>query len=688
VGICSVGSLKPSIGVGALMVCDDFWAPADLRRVYSDFRAHFMPAFDAPLREAVLRILRGAGLHPIPHGVYGNARGPRFETKAEIRMMADYCDIVGMTAAHEVSACCEVGLPYAILCCVDNYANGVGQEQLTLEAFHTAQAANLLTVEKCVQALLDHLPSEASLARPPAAAAAAAAHAPAPAASSPPATPSGGAGAEPVAPEPVDLVVYGRWVVPVAAGRETQVLDRHAVVVKGGLIHDILPAGDVPARYTPTRAVHLGDDHALMPGLVDAHTHLALNMLRGVADDLPLAQWLSEQIWPTEARLVDEDFVRAGTRAACAELIRGGVTTINEMYWFPESVAEVLEEVGMRGLVAMVVLEFPSRYAANADDYIAKGLAIRERWAKKAGASGRVTFGFGPHAPYTVADSSFAKIRDAATEIGCRVHIHLHETAGEVLASKTGGKEGTSKHLSDELTSPLANLDRLGLLNDRLIAVHMTCLDDAEIKRLAASGTHVIHCPNSNMKLASGFCPVDKLIKAGVNVAIGTDSASSNNSLDMWSELKLTAVLAKGVAGDATAVPAWQALRMGTLNGARALGLESVTGSLEVGKAADLIAINLAGRIETEPMFNVLSHLVYATDRSAVTDVWVGGQQLLADRNLTTIDEAGVLGMLREWGHKVRPGQTAHDRSVTIEAEHRRGHHHHHHHGHGAHGGQ
>ncbi len=339
----------------------------------------------------------------------------------------------------------------------------------------------------------------------------------------------------------------------------------------------------------------------------------------------------------------------------------------------------------MRGMVAMVVLEFPSRYASDADDYIAKGLAIRERWAAKTGpAASRITFGFGPHAPYTVADSSFEKIRDAAAGLGCRVHIHLHETAGEVLASKTGGKEGTSKHLSDQLTSPLANLDRMGLLNDRLIAVHMTCLDDAEVKRLAESGAHVVHCPNSNMKLASGFCPVGKLLKAGINVAIGTDSASSNNALDMWSEMKLTAVLAKGVAGDATAVPAWQALRMATYNGARALGLEKVTGSLEIGKAADFIAVNLGGRIETSPMFNVLSHLVYATDRSAVTDVWVGGQQLLAHRHLTTIDEAGVLSMLRAWGHKVRPGETARDRNVVIAAEHRRGRHHH---GHGGHGG-
>lgn len=662
VGICSVGSLKASIPVGAMMVCDDFWCPADLRRVYSDFRAHLMPNFDAPLRESVLSILRGAGFHPLPHGVYGNAKGPRFETKAEIRMMADYCDIVGMTAAHEVAACCEVGLGYAMVCMVDNYANGIGQEALTLEAFHHAQAANLVTVEKALEALLEQLPGHAHLAKP------------APEASAGTGSPSSGAAGKAAGPTAVDLIVYGRYVVPVAPGREQQVLDSHAIIVDKGLIHDIVPAKEVAALYTATKVVNLGDDHAIMPGLINAHTHLALNLLRGVADDLPLMTWLSEQIWPTEARMVQPDFVKSGTKAAIAELIRGGVTCINEMYWFPNEVAEVVEATGMRGLVAMVVLEFPSNYASASGDYLEKGAAVKAAWdakAKAGKASGRVTFGFGPHAPYTVADASLEKIRDLSAAGGTRVHIHLHETAGEVLASKTGGKEGTSKHLSDSLTSPLANLDRLGMLNERLIAVHMTCLSDDEIARVAATGTHVVHCPTSNLKLASGFCPVAKLLTAGANVAIGTDSASSNNALDMWHELKTAATLAKGVSGDATAVPAWQALRMATYNGAVALGLGDVTGSLEVGKAADFIAVRLDG-VDQQPMYNVLSHLVYATDRSCVTDVWVAGSQLLCERSLTTIDESAVKAEVKEWASKVRPEQTAAHKSETIAPEHRR----------------
>jgi len=318
----------------------------------------------------------------------------------------------------------------------------------------------------------------------------------------------------------------------------------------------------------------------------------------------------------------------------------------------------------------MVVLEFPSRYANNSDEYINKGIAIREKWLTKA--NNRITFGFGPHAPYTVADHSFEKIRDLSATYKCPVHIHLHETAGEVLASRTGGREGSSKHLSEHLCSPIENLDRIGLINERLIAVHMTSLEDKDIPILANKGANVVHCPSSNLKLASGFCPVSKLLRGGVNVALGTDSASSNNALNMWAEIKLAAILGKAVAGDATAVPAWQALQMATYNGAKALGLENVIGSLEIGKQADIIAVKLGNVIETTPMFNVLSHLVYAVDRSAVTDVWVQGSPLLVDRSLTTIDEGKIMTEMKEWAQKVRPNATAFDRNESIAAKHRR----------------
>lgn len=680
VGICSVGSLKESIGVGSMLVCDDFWCPFDLRRVYSDFRAHFMPSFDAPLRTALIETLRLGGLHPLPNGVYGNAKGPRFETKSEIRMMATYCDVVGMTAAHEVAACCEVGLPYAMVCMVDNYANGIGQEALTLDAFHHAQAANLVVVEKAVDLLLQRLPSiiadekkkknsSTSMAED----------------ESSSSNNSTGAGAMVTStssttksavttPTKVDLIIHGRFVVPVAAGREGEELPNHSVVVQGELIYDILPTEEVSKLYSAAKVVDLSASHVLMPGLVNAHTHLALNFLRGIADDLPLAQWLSEHIWPTEGRLVNAEFVKAGSKAACAELIKGGVTTLNDMYWFPGAAAEAIESVGIRALLAMVVLEFPSGYAGNSDEYFTNGLKIREEWSKKkATSSRRIQFGLGPHAPYTVSDTSFARVRDVSAEHNLRVHCHLHETAGEVKASQTGGKEGTpsSKHISDQLCSPIDNLSRLGLVNDRLIAVHMTALSDKEIQTVASGGAHVVHCPSSNLKLASGFCPVARLISAGVNVAIGTDSASSNNSLNMFSEMKTAALLAKGVAGDATVVPAATALRMATLNGARALGMADITGSLEVGKQCDLIAVKVLGEVEFEPLFSVVSHLVYVADRNHVTDVWVAGQQLLDNKRLTTIDEEEVVRVSKEMGAKVKEHR-AETSTLKINSSHRR----------------
>ena len=314
----------------------------------------------------------------------------------------------------------------------------------------------------------------------------------------------------------------------------------------------------------------------------------------------------------------------------------------------------------------MVAIEFPmAGYASNADEYLSRGMEARA--ASLATGSGRVTWALGPHAPYTVSDATFAKIGQIQKELGCPVNIHLHETAGEVACS-CGGIAGPTRHMSEHKCSPLANLDRLGLLGPSLIAVHMTCLTDEEVARVAATRAHVVHCPNSNLKLASGFCPVAKLLAAGVNVALGTDSASSNNSLDMFGELKLAAVLAKGVASDATVVPAWQALRMATYNGACALGLGAVTGSLESGKAADFIAVRLDD-IEQQPLYSVQSHLVYAAGRSAVSDVWVAGAQLMVDRVLTTIDEAGLKAEVRKWAEVVRPKATAEDKHVPVEGE-------------------
>ena len=662
-GICSVGGLKTTHGVGTLLVPDDFWCPGDVRRVYDDARAHVLPTLSAPLRGAVLEAVRRAGEHPLPGGCYANARGPRFETRAEIRMMADYCDVVGMTGAHEASACVETAQPYAMLAIVDNYAHGVSADVLSLDSFHAAQAANLATVERCVAALLRDLPGRAAALFPPAAAADAGAAGGA----------AGGAGALPAAPpapQAVDLLVHARWVLPVAAGREGAVYDAHAVAVRGGVIVDILPSAEAARAYTATVVTHLGERHALLPGLVNAHTHLAMNLLRGVADDLPLLEWLQTAIWPAEGRLVAPDFVAAGARAAAAELIRGGVTCVSDMYFFPEATAAVLRDAGLRGLVAGPVLEFPSAYAPDADAYLQKAAALRAALPAAGARAGRVRAALGPHAPYTVADATLAKVAAAAAaDGGCRVHMHVHETADEVRAS-TSGEAHAAKHLSEQRCAPLANLARLGLLNERLVAVHMTALTDGEIGALAAARASVVHCPSSNLKLASGFAPVARLAAAGVNVALGTDGAASNNSLDMFAEMKLAALLAKGVAGDATAVPAAAALRMATLNGARALGLGDVAGSLEVGKAFDAVAVDL-GALEAAPCYSVVSHLVYAASRADVTDVWVDGAPLLVARALTTIDEAAALADVRAWAQRVKEKATAWDGAARIDDAHR-----------------
>jgi 5-methylthioadenosine/S-adenosylhomocysteine deaminase len=677
VGICSVGSLKASIGVGSLVVCDDFYCPTDLRRIFKDARAHLMPGFDEKLRKALIDGVREAGFHPLTHGTYVNTHGPRFETKAEIRMLAQAGDVVGMTGAHECVACCELKIPYAMLAMVDNFAHGIGTE-LTVEAFHVAQAENLHVVEQCVAGVISHLQMRMDLAvgvrsptdageEIPSTPAGAGAVPSVPAVSSTPLpTP---AVSSPVAPINVDTVIHARFVVPVAPGREDQVLDHHSVAVLNGVIIDILPTAACMARYTATRVIHLDDHHALMPGMINAHTHLPLNLLRGVADDMPLAQWLTEQIWPTEARLVSPEFCKAGAIGAIAELIRTGVTCINEMYWFPDAAADVIDASGMRGTVGMTVIEFPSSYAAKASEYVDRGMEMKMKWdAKQIGkAPARIRFSVAPHAPYTVCDATFETLRDLATTHDMKIHVHLHETTGEVEQSKSG-TAGSTKHLSEHRISPVENLDRMGMLSERLIAVHMTQLSDAEISRLAATKSNVVHCPNSNLKLASGFCPVGKLLAAGVNVAIGTDSASSNNSLDFFQEMKLAALLAKGVSSDATVVPAWQALRMATINGAIALGIADHTGSLEAGKRADMIAINLNG-LDQLPVYNVISHLVYATNRTCVTDVWVDGQQLLDNRKLVTLDEQHVRDVLAKWATAVRPGMTAHDKHDRLPAE-------------------
>jgi 5-methylthioadenosine/S-adenosylhomocysteine deaminase len=395
------------------------------------------------------------------------------------------------------------------------------------------------------------------------------------------------------------------------------VLMDHAVAVRDGKIEAVLPAGEARQRFADYEQVDL-PEHVLIPGLVNAHTHAAMTLMRGLADDLPLMRWLEEHIWPVEKRHVSAEFVRDGTLAACAEMLRGGITCFNDMYFFPEAALESALEAGMRSAHGIIVIEFASAYAADAADYLRKGLELRDRYRDEPLAS----FCLAPHAPYTVSDASFRQIATLAAELDLPVHVHLHETEQEVRGS-----------LAEHGVRPLERLQRLNLLAPNLIAVHAVHLTAEEIALLARHGCSVVHCPSSNLKLASGFAPVAKLAAAGVNIALGTDGAASNNRLDLFEEMRTAALLAKAVAGDAQVMPAHQALRAATLGGAQALGLGERIGSVSAGKAADLTAVALRGP-ELAPCYDAVSHLVYAAGREHVTHVWVAGALQVSEGKL------------------------------------------------------
>ena len=438
----------------------------------------------------------------------------------------------------------------------------------------------------------------------------------------------------------VETLVHARWVVPVEpAGR---VLEHHSLALDHGRIVALLPTAETRSRYQAREDVTL-PHHALIPGLVNTHTHAAMTLLRGLADDLPLMQWLHDHIWPVESRWVSPDFVRDGTELAIAEMLRGGITCFGDMYFFPEAAAQAAHQAGMRAALGMIVFDFPSAWGSGPEEYLAKGLALRDLHKNDP----LLSFVFAPHAPYTVSDPWLVQIRALADELDLPVHTHVHETAGEVADSEA--KHGMR---------PIARLQGLGLFSASLLAAHMTQLTDVEIAEAAKNGISVVHCPSSNLKLASGFCPVAKLIKAGANVALGTDGAASNNTLDMLAEMKQAALLAKGVSGDPTAVPAATALRMATLNGAKALGLDKELGSLSTGKWADIAALDLSAA-ETQPVHDVISTLVYASNREQVSDVWVAGRRLLQDRRLTRMDLPAILKRAEDWRGRIAAGAQA-----------------------------
>ena len=435
----------------------------------------------------------------------------------------------------------------------------------------------------------------------------------------------------------LDLLLLPTWLVPVEPAGV--VLQEHALGIRDGQIVFIGPRS--AAARLQAREIRELPGQLLAPGLVNAHGHAAMTLFRGLADDLPLMTWLERHIWPAEARWVSEAFVRDGTDLAIAEQLQGGITCFSDMYFFPEVAAERVHASGMRAQISVPVLNFPIPGARDADEALHKGVELFNDLKHHP----CVSIAFGPHAPYTVSDDNLEKVRVLADELDAAIQMHVHETAGEVHDA-----------LQESGERPLARLARLGLLGPRFQAVHMTQVDDDDLALLVESNSNVVHCPLSNLKLASGFCPVEKLWQAGVNVAVGTDGAASNNSLDLLGDTRTAALLAKAVAGSATALDAHRALRMATLNGARALGMEANIGSLEVGKAADLTSFDLSG-LAQQPVYDPVSQLIYASGRNCVRHVWVAGKHLLDDGRLTRLDENRLRDMAGAWGERIAAGQ-------------------------------
>ncbi len=432
-------------------------------------------------------------------------------------------------------------------------------------------------------------------------------------------------------------ILLPKWIVTVNSSFE--VLTDYAVIIRDSVIDSLIPVDELLTKenYPGAEIIEL-PDHLLMPGLVNSHTHASMSLFRGIADDLHLMDWLNNHIWPAEGRWVDQQFIADGCQLTIAEMIRSGTTCMNDMYFYPDQVARTAQKLGMRTVVGLIVLDFPTVWAKDADEYLHKGLAVHDEIKEYS----LVTSALAPHAPYTVSDEPLKKLSVYSNELDLPVHMHIHETEFEVAESL--------KHTGRR---PLERLDQLNLVNSNLIAVHMTQLNEFEIERLAETGVHVVHCPESNLKLASGFCPVARLQQNGVNVALGTDSAASNNDLDMLAEMRTAALLAKGVSGDASACNAQQAVQMATINGARALGLGERIGSIEVKKQADVIAIDLSN-CNTQPVYDPVTLLVYAANGQQVSHVWVDGVCQLRDYQLTNLNTDEIINKAQSWADKVR----------------------------------
>ena len=413
-------------------------------------------------------------------------------------------------------------------------------------------------------------------------------------------------------------------------------MENHSIVLEDGVIHDILPTENLEKRYARIEMTNL-PNHLLTAGFVNAHLHSAMTLFRGYADDLSLSEWLNQHIWPAEAKFVNQEFVRDGTALAVAEMIASGTTCAADTYFFPEVSAKVFEENYFRAQVGIPVLQFANAWATSEEEHITKGLKFYESTRE----SSLISVAFSPHAPYTVTDAGFQQVLELSEDLSIPIHLHLHETKQEV---ETG--------LLEDGRRPYKRVEELGLLKADLQTVHMTELNEEEIQSLYSNQIHVVHCPESNMKLASGICPVHKLIANGINVALGTDGAASNNDLDLLAEARSAAFLSKVTSGYPSSIKAEEALSMATINGARLMGLEEKIGSLEIGKCADMIAVDLSG-ISFQPIYNPISQLIYAANGQNVTHTWINGECLYEDKKFTRLNLLTLRRRVESWQGKL-----------------------------------
>jgi 5-methylthioadenosine/S-adenosylhomocysteine deaminase len=434
---------------------------------------------------------------------------------------------------------------------------------------------------------------------------------------------------------PVDLLISAQWIALVDT--ENTLLEHHSIAVDNGVIVGIIPSDVAQHHYSAAENVDL-PNQLLIPGLINAHGHSAMTLFRGFADDLPLMTWLQDHMWPAESTYVAHDFVHDSSQLALVEMIKSGTTCFADMYFFPEATITAANNAGIRAYIAPPVFDFPSNWQQSADGYISAIVELADTHQD----SPLTTVAFGPHAPYTVGNVTFEAILAANEAIDLGMHIHVHETQFEIEES-----------LKNFGTRPLKRLQDLGVLSPKTQCVHMTQVSDEDIDILQATGASVIHCPRSNMKLASGLSPIQKLRELGIQTGLGTDSAASNNCLNMINEMTQAALLAKVTSMNAEALSSEQALRIATIDSAKALGLDKKIGSLEVGKQADIAAVDLSN-ITQQPVYSPLSALIYSDSSKNVSNVWVNGKRLLNNGLLTTIDDTEVLRNSQQWQKKLK----------------------------------